>query len=267
MEGLVPDRVPDWLVNQVRKSKGTNMSDFGLLDEYFKETDVVKSDRFDRSHFAGMRKKANELDDLALNRWTDKPSWFDLIQDEFLGLYKGDPKTRDAKEIRPTHRINHATMSRAYSTREWAELRTYTSLDEWTSAMAAVDFGLKLAELFDEQEELMDVQDKVNKKDQEVRELIEKLKSADEQGKDAEDLLEELKEALNGDGEGDGGYEQAIKEGQRQPDTTGCTTGSEGSKGRIRECGSHARLLRDGTWRPDSHGRYGENRTCQAHPP
>jgi len=184
------------------------MSDFGLLDEYFKETDVVKSDRFDRSHFIQMKGKADELNDLALNRWTDKPSWHDLVQDEFLGLYKGDPKTRDPKEIRPTHRINHATMSRAYSTREWAELRTYTSLDEWTSAMAAVDFGLKLAELFDEQEELMEQQEKINEKDQEVQELIEKLKSAEEQGKDAEDLLEELAEALNGEG----GYGDTIKD-------------------------------------------------------
>jgi len=99
-------------------------------------------------------------------------------------------------------------MSRAYSTREWAELRTYTSLDEWTSAMAAVDFGLKLAELFDEQEELMEQQEKINEKDQEVQELIEKLKSAEEQGKDAEDLLEELAEALNGEG----GYGDTIKD-------------------------------------------------------
>ena len=184
------------------------MSDFGLLDEFYKETDVVKSDRFDRTHFIGMKKKADELNDLALNRWTDKPSWHDLIQDEFLGLYKGNPQTRGEKEIKPTHRINHATMSRAYSTREWAELRTYTSLDEWTSAMAAVDFGLKLAELFDEQEELMETQDKINKQDQKVQDLIEKLKSADEQQQDAESLLEALEEALNGEG----GYGDAIQD-------------------------------------------------------
>ena len=206
LDDLVPDRVPDWLVNQVRKSKGTNMGDFTLLDEFYKETDVIKSDRFDRSHFASMRKKADELDDLALNRWTDKPSWFDLIQDEFLGLYKGSPQTRKENEMNPTHRINHATMSRAYSTREWAELRTYTSLDEWTSAMAAVDFGLKLAELFDEQEELMDAQKKIDEKNKQVQELLEKLKSADEKQQDAEDLLQELKEALNGEG----GYGEAV---------------------------------------------------------
>lgn len=212
LDDLVPDRIPDWLQEQVRKSKGTNMSDFASLDEYFKETDVIKSDRFDRKHFESMRNKAEELNDLALNRWTDKPSWFDLIQDEFLGLYKGDPETRKHDEMNPTHRINHATMSRAYSTREWSELRTYTQLDEWTAAMAAVDFGLKLAELFDEQEELMEQQQKINEQNQKVQELLEKLKSAAEQQQDAEDLLQQLSEALNGEG----GYADTVQDVEDQ---------------------------------------------------
>jgi len=102
MEGLVPDRVPDWLVNQVRKSKGTNMSDFGLLDEYFKETDVVKSDRFDRSHFIQMKGKADELNDLATDgltsphgmTWCKTSSWgCTRVTPRPATLRKSDPLT------------------------------------------------------------------------------------------------------------------------------------------------------------------------------
>ena len=92
------------------------------------------------------------------------------------------------------------------------ELRTYTQLDEWTAAMAAVDFGLKLAELFDEQEELMEQQGKIDKKNQEVQELLEKLKTAAEKQQDAEDLLQELSDALNGEG----GYGDSIQEVEDQ---------------------------------------------------
>ncbi len=213
---LTPDRIPDWLLEQVRKSKGRNVEDFGMLDEFYKETQVVKADRFDDNHYRTMRKSADELDDLAKSRFVDKPTWEDIVQDEFLGLYKAVPKTRNEKEMKPTHKVNHAAMSRAYDTREWTELRTYTELDEWTSAMAAVEFGMKLAEIFDEMEELMQLQDNVAGADQEVAEAIEALKGMAGQTADAEALLDQLQEALDAYGEAAGEVEGGIKSHSNQ---------------------------------------------------
>ncbi len=213
---LAPDRIPDWLQEQVRKSKGRNLDDFGMLDEFYKETQVVKADRFDNNHYKTMRDSADELDELAKRRFVDKPTWEDIVQDEFLGLYKAVPKTRDEKEMKPTHKVNHAAMSRAYDTREWSELRTYTELDEWTSAMASVEFGTKLAEIFDEMEELMQLQEGIDKADQQVADAIAALKGMDEQTGDAEALLDELQEALDGYQEAAGEVEGGIKSHSNQ---------------------------------------------------
>ncbi len=206
---LAPDRIPDWLQESVRKSKGRNLEDFGMLDEFYKETQVVEADRFDNAHYKTMRDNAPEMDDLAKSRFVDKPSWEDIVQDEFLGLYKAMPHTRKAHEMKPTHKVNHAAMSRAYDTREWNELRTYTELDEWTSAMAAVEFGSKLAEIFDEMEELMMLQDAINDADGEVGAAIAALQN-DELG-NAEKLLDDLQKALDGYGGAAEDMEQGIQ--------------------------------------------------------
>ena len=35
---LVPDRIPDWLIDMVNRSKGRNMDDYSMLDQFYKET-------------------------------------------------------------------------------------------------------------------------------------------------------------------------------------------------------------------------------------
>ncbi len=213
---LAPDRIPDWLQEQVRKSKGRNLEDFGMLDEYYKETQVVESDRFDNAHYKTMREAADEMDALAKSRFVDKPTWEDIVQDEFLGLYKAVPKTRKPNEMKPTHKVNHAAMSRAYDTKEWQELRTYTELDEWTSAMAAVEFGRKLAEIFDEMEELMQLQDKIDEADQGVGAAIAALEDMEDEKSEAEKLLDALQDALEGYGGAAEDMEQGVQSHSNQ---------------------------------------------------
>jgi len=209
---LVPDRIPDWLKESVRKSKGRDMSDFSMLDEFYKETQVVKSDRFDRGAYKAMRNKAEELDDLAKSRSMDKPSWENIVQDEFLGMYKSTPKFREDREMKPTHRINHAALSRAADTREWEELLTYTQLDEWAAAMAAVDFGLKLQELFDEEEELARLQDDIDEHDQEVQDALDALQKMDPDApeNELEQALQDLQDALDAYGDSADAVGQGI---------------------------------------------------------
>ena len=78
---LAPDRIPDWLQESVRRSKGRNLDDYRMLDEFYKERNVVQSDRFDRATYKTMRTKAQELDDLAKSRHVDKPTFEDIVED------------------------------------------------------------------------------------------------------------------------------------------------------------------------------------------
>ena len=205
---LVPDRIPDWLKESVRKSKGRDLDDFRMLDEFYKEKQVIKNDRFDLSAYKGIREQSEELDDLAKSYHVDKPSWEDVVQDEFLALFKAKPDQRDAKEIRPTHKINHAALSRATETREWDELLTYTQLDEWMAASAAVDFGLKLKEIWDEEEELSTLQDGIDEKDKEVQAALDALKDPDAE---LEKALDDLQDALDDFGDAADAVDRGIK--------------------------------------------------------
>lgn len=218
LENLVPDRVPDWLQEMVKKSKGRNLDDYRNLTEYNKHTEVVKTDRFDRKHYKGMREVAPELHDLAMSRFEDDPTWVELIQDEYLGLYKARPKTNKPDDMKPTHKLNHATMSKAMGLRDWEQLRTYTELDQWGAAMAAVEFGLKLADLFDEMKELMDAQDNMNDVDQKIKELLNELQEIGPDGEldNAQDFLDQLEDALVEYGEAAGNLNQQIQQNQNE---------------------------------------------------
>lgn len=211
---LAPDSVPDWLVESVRKSKGRDLNDYRMLDQFFKEEHVIKADKFDTGAYQQMREKAHELDDLAKSRHVDKPSWEDIVQDEFLGMYKANPRVRNEKEMKPTHKINHAALNRAMDTREWDELLTYTQLDEWASAMAAVDFGLKLQELFDEQEELAQLQSGIDEASKEVQKALDDLEGMDKDAaseQELEDALQALQDALDGFESADQAVDNGIK--------------------------------------------------------
>lgn len=210
---LVPSRIPAWLEAAVKKSKGYNLSDFQGLNEYFNETQAIKNDRFDRTHYRKIKDEADELADLARARYTEDPSWSELIQDEFLGLYKVSPEQTPEKDMKATHKLNWTVFDKVLSLKDWETLRTYTELDQWASAMAAVEFGLKLGELFDEMKELQEEQKKLNDEDQKVAGIIQQLKENPDGAVDeAEDLLEKLKEAIEEYNDQAGQVEGQIKQ-------------------------------------------------------
>jgi uncharacterized protein with von Willebrand factor type A (vWA) domain len=209
---LVPSRIPDWLVAAVRKSKGHDLSDFKGLNEYFNETQAIKNDRFDRSHYHRIRDEADELKELSQSRFTEDPTWAELIQDEFLGLYKVSPDQHKEKDMKATHKLNWSVFDKVMGLKDWDTLRTYTELDQWAASMAAVEFGLKLAELFDEMKELMEQQKKLNNEDQQIAGILERLKDPGTGIADAESLLDQLQEALDEYNEAAGGMENELQQ-------------------------------------------------------
>lgn len=191
---------PSWLEHLIERG-GRDRSKFGGIDDFYKATDVVKADKYDAGQYSQMRDNAEALKDLSYSRFEQDASWPDIVQDEFLGLYKATPKERKASEMKPTHRINQAAMHKAMNSKEWDELRSYTELDQWSSAMAAVDFGTKLGEFFDEAKDLQKAQDEINEANKDLQDALDTLeqmddRTPDEQVQDALDALEEAAEAF-----------------------------------------------------------------------
>lgn len=192
-----PERLPDWLVDQVRKSKGRNLSDFRGIEEFYKETEVVEADRFDTKNYKSMRNESEALRDAADVRFDSDPTWGELIQDEYLGLYKPEPGFRQEQDMKPTHKINWVTMNTARTLKDWEDLRRYTQVDRWQAAAASAEFAEKLGELFDELKELEQSQKAAQTLDEQIEQLLKDLEEAGEGGQieDAEDLLDQLAEA------------------------------------------------------------------------
>lgn len=218
LENLVPDRVPRWLEEAVRKSKGRDLSKFASIEDFYKETQAIKADRFDSAHFRDMKEAAEELVDLINSRFGEDPTWAELIQDEYLGLYKARPKKRNPKEMKPTHRLNFEVIAKAMGLKDWSQLRTYTELDKWGAAMAAVEFGVKLGELFDEMKELIDAQKDLQDQDDKVRDLIERLEELGPDGEqdEADKLIDQLQDQLEDYEEAKGQLEQQIQQNQNE---------------------------------------------------
>lgn len=199
--GLVPDYVPEWLQKKVRDNLGRDLKHHDALNEFFKETQAVRADRFDTKMYQGTRGEITELKDLAISRFVDDPAFMDLIQDVYLALYKPRPETRHKSEMRPSHKLNWLTFGKANETREWPELRTYTTLDKWAAAMATVEFGEKIAAMYDELKELEEQRRSVEGisgdgfDGDDINAIVAALEDATE-GDDIRSLVEQLEETL-----------------------------------------------------------------------
>lgn len=202
--------IPQWLQTLYAQGAGSNTKQLSLLEQFYQNTDSVKADRFDRSHYSGVAEQAHTLQDIADERFEDDPSWPDLIQDEYLALYKAKPEHRNLREMRPTHKVNQAAMNKAVTSKEWAELRTYTELDQWASAMAAVEFATRLGELFDEMKDLQKAQEEMQDQQESLQDFIDRMKD-ELNSKDPQDLIDELNQKLENYGDAVDGIEEAIQ--------------------------------------------------------
>lgn len=203
------ERVPGWLRHLYAQGKGSNVKQLSLLDQFYQNTDAVVSDRYDRGHYGNVSKQAKTLGDIADGRAEDHPTWPDLVQDEYLALYKAVPEHRSESEMKPTHRINREVMAKAIKAKDWEQLRTYTELDQWASAMAAVEFSTRLAELFDELEDLQKAQEKLEEKDGDLQDFIDHL---EEQDDDPQDMIDSLNKQLEDYQEAIDGVDDALTE-------------------------------------------------------
>lgn len=215
--GLAPDAIPEWVVAEVRKHRN-NLDGFTGLAPTWKPEESIRADRMDRHHFSEMNETVSELAEVAFRHWTPDNSkglkgkvWKDLIQDEYLALYKADPQLRSRGEVKPTHQINQAIMGKVRDDREWKELRTYTALDEWQAAMASINFASKLEDMFDHEEELAEAQSNMEQQQSSLDDLLQRLQDAVENGEDTSDLVDELEAAAEAYAEAQQALQEELK--------------------------------------------------------
>jgi uncharacterized protein with von Willebrand factor type A (vWA) domain len=214
-EGHLPERrVPEWLQSLYKQAKGADLSRSSLLEAFFAHHETIKADQYDRKHYKDVARDAKALGDIAKSRYEDDPTWSDLVQDEFLALYKPVPETRGPNEMKPTHRINHAAMNKAQGSKEWETLRTYTELDQWSSAMAAVEFSTRLGEIFDEMKELQEAQQEMLDADQDLQDLLDDIQSR--QDEDPDDLIDQLNQQLEAYDQAQDNLNQQLNQSQDQ---------------------------------------------------
>lgn len=120
----------------------------------------VLQDAFDKLTWTDMRRSSEVLTD-KVNRGQDFLDLFpELAQDVFSSLYKFEPTlTETAPE---GTELNRKQMESIMESEQYQSLRTYTALDDFSSAMATADVLNTVIERFESDPELRDLADKQN---------------------------------------------------------------------------------------------------------
>jgi len=140
---------------------------------------AVVCDGYDQAAFASLKDKSTKLVELEESGSQKLPTFSPLMQDVYSSLYKATPKLREAKAITPSHRYNRSLVEQLMKTEQFKELRTYTQLDEFTSAMATLSLAGKAVELVSE----------------ETKEKLQEMNNLEEKSESLEDQLDGLQQA------------------------------------------------------------------------
>lgn len=201
---MAKKKKPDWFDELLSRSEGRDLNNYRMLDRLYQEPQALKQDTFDRRKYDEILHQAADLTEIVTGRAPDYPTWEHLIQDAYLSLWKAAPNLRGQNEMRPSHVINWMTMDKVMGAGTYEELRTWTRLDDWAAAMGTVSLAVKLAEYFDEQQDLMDMAKDVAAQEQEIIQSLMDAQQRAEEGmsdEEVEEFLDGLEAALAGLGE------------------------------------------------------------------
>lgn len=183
---------PKWFEELLKSTQGRDLSKYRLLDTLYNQTQSIKHDRFDTVNFESIRKQALELDNITHERDED-PTWPSLIRDTYWALWKAAPKLIETSGMKSSYLLNQAVMERVLGAKQYAELRSWTELDDWASVMGTISMVLKLNEFFDEQKDLRELQEKAQQQESGIEDL---LNEAEDSDGDPDEFLDDLEKQL-----------------------------------------------------------------------
>lgn len=204
---------PDWFDRLLDRSSGRDLDQYKLIDRLYQEAQVVKQDTFDNRKYDEILQQANDLMEIVNGRAPDNPTWVELIQDAYLSLWKARPELRGQEEVRPSHVVNWMTMDKVMGAGVYEELRTWTRLDDWAAAMGTVSLAVKLAEYFDEQQDLIDKAEELRQQEEQVLAAMREMADFEDRpvsNEEIDEFLDDLEESLDALTEAAGDLEDAA---------------------------------------------------------
>ena len=145
-----------------------------------KHATSVVCDTYDQKAYEKLKGQAQKLQELEESGKKELPTFPPLMQDVYSSLYKMAPELRSNGEILPSHRFHRTVIEQLMKTSEFKELRTYTKLDEFNSAMATLSLAGKTLALVPK-----DIQDKAK----EMNNLEGQIESLEDQVEGTNNLL------------------------------------------------------------------------------
>lgn len=138
-----------------------------------KHATSVVCDTYDQKAYEKLKGQAQKLQELEENGTAEMPTFSPLMQDVYSSLYKMEPELRKAGEILPSHRVNRSLVEQLMKMSEFKELRTYTRLDEFNSAMATLSLASRALalvpkEMKDKAEEMDNLESQIDSLEDQV---------------------------------------------------------------------------------------------------
>lgn len=152
---------------------------------------IIKHDKFDKSSYDEVYEESKTLNETVHENKEKLKTVEKLAEDFYYSMYKYVPKKFPEEEISDKYLHNQNIVDKAMETKEYENLRTYTKLKEFESAIATTTLINKMME------ELSD-------------EDLEKMNEQTEQAELNEKLIEETKNSIEG-------YKQIEKQAGNLP--------------------------------------------------
>lgn len=187
-------------------SKSTSKGDYKPLRKFLSKKDqVVRHDKYDAEAYESVLREASELQKIGEVGKGVSEGFPKLLADAYFSLFKADPKLEKVDDVASSSLLNHAVMDKGMTISEWEELRTFCVLDEWSAAMATINFAEPLEQILREQKELFDQVENMADDEQGLRDML--------------DQMDQLIQQIQGQPqEGEGGKGKGKGEGEGTPE-------------------------------------------------
>ncbi|MEW6613971.1 MAG: VWA domain-containing protein [Thermodesulfobacteriota bacterium] len=103
---------------------------------------VIRNDAYDRLSFGSIKEESKELKRLEEDGSAFFSTFSPLMQDFYSALYKITP--RMSEELFPAYELNRVLLEEAMGTQEFRNLKEFTKLDDFNSAMGVLSVGGKV---------------------------------------------------------------------------------------------------------------------------
>lgn len=177
-------------------------------------TSSVECDQYDEYTFSRLRAKLPRLEDLEVKGTEQLSTFPGLFQDCYSALYKLEPELRPTEKIRASHRPHRKLLEQVMNTEEYGQLRAYTTLQEFESALGVEVTATRALAYFTE-EQKQQIRE-MQQQEQECSDLQQQANGLEAAATAAQQMAADAEAQADAAGETGNGQAQAEAEAQAQ---------------------------------------------------